>query len=159
ILLGITAGIKAKRAAAASPPTRSGVPTHERAERNLTLSWSRPQLIAGVLVIAVGGALGVGLDPAAAGLGGAGGPGGAGTSAGAGTGAPAGQVPTVDVTRKDTRVQPASVEVPAGNERVINLTNADDSDIHDLVLANGVNSGRLAPGESTTVEVRVVTGD
>ncbi|MPV50376.1 multicopper oxidase domain-containing protein [Pseudactinotalea sp. HY160] len=157
ILTGLAAGIRAKRAAQASPPARGGAPTHDRAERALTLSWSRPQLIAGVTVIAVGAALGVGLDPAAAGFptAGADRPAAGDTSAVTATG----EVTTVDVTMSDMRFHPASVEVPVGNELVINLTNADEAEVHDLVLADGANSGRLAPGESTTLEVGVVGAD
>ena len=37
---------------------------------------------------------------------------------------------------------PASVSVPVGDRLVIELHNTDPSDVHDLVLANGVSSGR-----------------
>ena len=115
---------------------------------------SASQVIASVAVIALGATLGVGLDPTAAGL-------------GATTPTPAaeaqveatGEVTEIEVTAADMRFRPASVDVPVGNELVIHLTNTDESEVHDLVLANGVDSGRLAPGESTTIEVGVITED
>ena len=39
------------------------------------------------------------------------------------------------------------------------LTNTDDEDVHDLVLDTGAHSGRLAPGETASVEVGVVGRD
>ncbi|MGN6752743.1 MAG: multicopper oxidase domain-containing protein [Intrasporangium sp.] len=145
MLRGIYASIKAKRALEGQPAT-AGVRHVETAPR----TWSRPQLIAGVAVIAVGATLGVGLDPAAAGL----------TSA-AGQGAtssvtPTGHTTTVNVTAKDMRFQPSEVSVPVGDKLVINLVNTDAKDVHDLVLANGVTSGRLSPGQKGTVDVGVV---
>lgn len=113
---------------------------------------SSPQVIASVAVIALGATLGVGLDPTAAGLGST-----TSTPAAEEQVEPTGQVTEVDVTAADMRFSPASVDVPVGNELVIHLTNTDDSEVHDLVLANGVNSGRLAPGESTTLEVGVIS--
>src|SRR5699024_8009489 len=113
-----------------------------------------PQVIASVAVIALGATLGVGLDPTAAGLG----------STTPNTVAedqvePTGEVTEIEVTAADMRFSPASVDVPVGNELVIHLTNTDASEVHDLVLANGVDSGRLAPGESATIEVGVITED
>src|SRR5699024_6319261 len=37
--------------------------------------------------------------------------------------------------------------------------NTDDQDVHDLVLEGGVDSGRLSPGESATIDVGVVGED
>lgn len=53
---------------------------------------------------------------------------------------------------------PAVLEVPLGNELVIEVTN-DGDQVHDLVLANGASSGRLYPGESGAVEAGVITAD
>lgn len=82
---------------------------------------------------------------------------GSGASAGAGRSvAPTGETTTVQVSMAHMRFTPAVLEVPAGNELVIELRNDDPADIHDLVLANGVTSGRLSPGASTTVEAGVI---
>ena len=44
------------------------------------------------------------------------------------------------------RFTPSRIEVPAGNRLVIELTNTDDRQVHDLVLDTGQASGRLSPG-------------
>jgi nitrite reductase (NO-forming) len=62
----------------------------------------------------------------------------------------------IEVSAADMRFTPDMVQVPAGNRLVIELTNTDDTTVHDLVLDSGADSGRLAPGESTLVDVGVV---
>ena len=57
------------------------------------------------------------------------------------------------------RFHPARVEVPAGDRLVIELTNTDDEDVHDLVLDDGSDTGRLSPGESARLDVGVVGRD
>jgi nitrite reductase (NO-forming) len=52
-----------------------------------------------------------------------------------------------------------TIEVPAGNRLVISLRNDDEDMVHDLVLESGEKSGRLAPGESTRMDVGVVDHD
>jgi nitrite reductase (NO-forming) len=150
MLRGIYASIKAKKAVENRPAGTTATPS--RIGPGPANSWSRPQLVASVAIIAVGVTLGVGLDPAAAGLSLASS---TGTSAGAGV-TPTGETTTVTVTAKDMRFHPAEVSVPAGNKLVIHLENTDPTDVHDLVLANGVSSGRLSPGQQTTVDVGVV---
>src|SRR5690625_6197454 len=59
----------------------------------------------------------------------------------------------------DMRFDPEVLEVPAGNTLVIELSNDDAHDVHDLVLANGVTSGRLQPGKSATVEAGTIEHD
>jgi nitrite reductase (NO-forming) len=95
-------------------------------------------------------AAGVALDPSAL----------TGTAASAAAGVRAtGETRTVAVTAADMRFTPAVSEVPAGTRLGIELTNADDGDVHDLVLDSGADSGRLSPGESTTLDVGVVGRD
>lgn len=108
----------------------------------------------GAALVAIAVIGGVAVDPAAAGvlaIPASAGP--ASTEAAAGE---TGETTTVTVTMADMRFSPDVVEVPAGNALVINLVNADNQ-IHDLVLANGVTSGRVAPGESVQVEVGPIT--
>src|SRR5690625_3465187 len=119
---------------------------------------SAAELVAAIAVVALGATVGVGLDPASAGLSPS------ATSAAAEDGAsaavePTGEVTEVEVEARDMRFFPDSVEVPAGNELVVHLTNTDTADVHDLVFANGVNSGRLSPGESTTIEAGVIRSE
>src|SRR5690606_14079870 len=70
-----------------------------------------------------------------------------------------GETTVVEIEAKDMRFFPDTVDVPVGNTLVIELTNTDTEDVHDLVLDDGTDSGRLAPGDSTTVEVGVVGRD
>ena len=101
----------------------------------------------GVLAMVV--ALGVAVDPAAAGIGSA-----APTDPAVATG----RTTTVAVRALDMRFSPATVQVPAGDRLVLEVTNEDD-DVHELVVENGAGSGRLSPGERGTVDVGVVGGD
>jgi nitrite reductase (NO-forming) len=72
---------------------------------------------------------------------------------------PSGRTTRVNVTAKDMRFTPDTVQVPAGNRLVIDLKNTDDSSVHDLVLDSGADSGRLAPGQSTVLDVGVIGRD
>lgn len=85
----------------------------------------------------------------------AGTPGSAAAPATAGVAA-TGRTTTVQVRAEGMRFIPAEVEVPAGDRLVIELTNTDPGQVHDLVLANGVASGRLAPGGSATIDAGVI---
>ncbi|MDO5500785.1 MAG: multicopper oxidase domain-containing protein [Propionibacteriaceae bacterium] len=76
--------------------------------------------------------------------------------AGAAAVPPTGNTTTVQVQANGMKFIPATIEVPAGDRLVIELTNTDPGQVHDLVFANGVNSGRLAPGASATVDVGIV---
>ncbi|MFD4994496.1 multicopper oxidase domain-containing protein [Cellulosimicrobium cellulans] len=110
------------------------------------------------LALAVVG--GVAADPVAAGVGGAssGVVAGSGQSGAAGAVTPTGRTTTVQVEAADMRFVPDTISVPAGDRLVVELTNTDD-DVHDLVLADGATSGRVAPGETATLDVGVVSGD
>ncbi|CAM3549578.1 multicopper oxidase domain-containing protein [Occultella aeris] len=106
----------------------------------------RNQAVAGLAALALAVAAAVAADPAAVGAG-----------AGAGAGADGtGQTTTVVVEAADMRFTPDVIDVPAGNRLVIEVHNGDATQVHDLVLDNGMSSGRLDPGESATVDVGVV---
>ncbi|MFC0675854.1 multicopper oxidase domain-containing protein [Brachybacterium hainanense] len=85
----------------------------------------------------------------------------AGTTAGSGAAdvPTTGRTTTIAVSMADMRFTPETLEVPAGDRLVIALTNADDADVHDLVLATGPSSGRLSPGASARVDAGVITSD
>ncbi|WP_394215240.1 multicopper oxidase domain-containing protein [Brachybacterium vulturis] len=67
-------------------------------------------------------------------------------------------VQTVAVTAAELRFTPDRIEVPAGTHLLIELTNTDPAMTHDLVLENGARTARLAPGQSETLDLGVVTG-
>ncbi|MFV0458330.1 MAG: multicopper oxidase domain-containing protein [Actinomycetales bacterium] len=69
-----------------------------------------------------------------------------------------GHTTTVTVEAVGMRFVPARVEVPAGDRLVIDLRNTD-TQVHDLVLANGADSGRLAPGDDVQFDAGVITDD
>lgn len=121
-------------------------PTHQRAGR------LRGQVAVGLTILMIAVAGGVAADPMA--LAGSG----AGTSASAGV-TPTGETTQVRVEAHDMRFTPNRIEVPAGNRLVIELVNTDPGDVHDLVVDSGDDSGRLRPGEATTMDLGVVGRD
>ncbi|MGO1509403.1 MAG: multicopper oxidase domain-containing protein [Actinomycetales bacterium] len=135
------AGPTGTSAAAEGTDAASNAPTTTEQSRS-----NRPQL-AGVLVAAlavvVGGVL---IDPTAAGLG----------TVGGSDVRPNGRTETVEVVAEGMSFTPNRIEVEAGTELVLEVTNADTSQVHDLVLPTGDSTPRLAPGESATLEVGVV---
>ncbi|MGV3016768.1 multicopper oxidase domain-containing protein [Rothia sp. 88186D007BW] len=71
-----------------------------------------------------------------------------------------GQTTTVAVeATADMRFTPDLVEVPVGNRLIVEVTNADATNAHDLTFANGTTTGRIAPGETKTVDAGLITGD
>ncbi|WP_407343968.1 multicopper oxidase domain-containing protein [Pengzhenrongella phosphoraccumulans] len=108
----------------------------------------RGQAIAAGAALAVVVVAGIAADPASIGLG----------AAPAGGVQASGTVVEIAVEARDMRFVPSSVEVKAGDELVLVVTNTDAS-VHDLVLDSGAGSGRLAPGATTRVEVGVVGRD
>lgn len=68
-------------------------------------------------------------------------------------------VQRVHVTAADMRFTPDRIEVPHGTRLIIELENTDPEQVHDLALANGARSTRLAPGGSETIDAGVITGN
>ncbi|MGF3056036.1 multicopper oxidase domain-containing protein [Microbacterium sp. YY-01] len=68
-------------------------------------------------------------------------------------------VQTVQIEAANMRYSTDVIEVPVGTRLVVELTNTDDSQMHDLVFSNGVAGKRLAPGESETIDVGVITAN
>ena len=141
LFLGIRAARVAKRGPAPAARVRPG---DERPQGQVS-GVAATGLAAVVLAVAVG----VAVDPSALA--------GTGPAASASAGVTAtGKTTTVEVEARDMRFTPSTIEVPAGNRLVIELTNTDDEDVHDLVLDSGDRSGRLSPGESTRMDIGVV---
>ncbi|WP_448809950.1 multicopper oxidase domain-containing protein [Agromyces bauzanensis] len=147
---------RAKAAAAGAPAVATG---RERRRGPITPEGDRPagqragQAMAGLITVVLAVVVAAAAQPQALGL-----------ATGSASGAPAAMaedapVQTVTVVAQDMRFTPDRIEVPAGTRLVIELTNADDEQAHDLVLATGARAPRLAPGESATVDAGVVTGD
>lgn len=109
------------------------------------------QLVAAVASVGLAVSLGVGADPAAAGLGPA-----SGTTVAGAAVAATGHTTRVRVEAHDMRYEPASVTVAAGDRLVVDLVNRDDGSPHDLTFGGGLHTRRLMPGQSTTLDVGVV---
>jgi nitrite reductase (NO-forming) len=146
----LRAARRARRAAASAvPAVRPRGPAPVAADRP---KGQRTGLAAtGIALVVLAVATGVALDPS--GL--AGQPHRSSADGVAATG----RTTRVEVTAKDMRFTPDTVQVPAGNRLVIDLTNTDDSTPHDLVLDSGADSGRLAPGQSMTLDAGVIGRD
>ncbi len=71
---------------------------------------------------------------------------------------PTGNTTTVEVTVKNMRFSPGTVDVPAGDRLVVEFRNTG-TDQHDLVLESGKRTGRLAPGDRETLDAGVVGRD
>jgi len=146
MFLAMRAQRRAKAAGARLTEPRSGPLTPEGEQpRGRRAGQAVGGLLAVVLTVAVGGAI----QPQALGL--------TGTAAAADDAdAP---VVTVAVDAADMRFTPDVIDVPAGTRLVIELTNTDSAQVHDLVFVNGVRGSRLAPGAAETIDVGVVTAD
>ncbi|GAA3736885.1 hypothetical protein GCM10022239_10870 [Leifsonia bigeumensis] len=130
-----TATTATRTTTAAAPADTAAVPARRGAA-----------LAAAVSTVVLALTIGIALDPTAAGF---------QLAAPAASVTPTGHTTTVEVSMKNMRFSPDVVEVPAGDELVIRLTNKDNQ-VHDLVLANGASSGLLNPDASTDVKVGVV---
>ncbi|MFV9636621.1 multicopper oxidase domain-containing protein [Mycobacterium neumannii] len=69
-----------------------------------------------------------------------------------------GQTTEVEVHVEGMRYVPDTIDVPVGNRLVVTLVNSG-SDRHDLVLANGTSTGRLAVGETAVLDAGVIGAD
>ncbi|WP_096460329.1 cupredoxin domain-containing protein [Corynebacterium suranareeae] len=64
----------------------------------------------------------------------------------------------VTITAGDMVFIPDVIEVPAGKSLEVTMINEDDM-VHDLKFANGVQTGRVAPGDEITVTVGDISED
>ncbi len=105
------------------------------------------QVIAGLTAIATAVVLGIGIDPAAAGVG-------AATPPGSSSVTPTGNVVRVQVEAVGMRYEPASVHLNRGDQLIVELVNADTT-THDLVIGDA-RSARLAPGATEELDAGVI---
>lgn len=80
---------------------------------------------------------------------------GLGTGQGSASAGGSGQVVNANITISGMSFVPSSVDVPVGATLQLTLKNTG-SEVHDLVLATGQTTGRLAVGESKTITVNNV---
>lgn len=68
-----------------------------------------------------------------------------------------GRTTRVAVSAEHMRFSPSTIQVPAGDRLIIEVTNTDPhSGVHDLMLDNGAHTDRLPHGASATLDVGVV---
>ncbi|WP_443678412.1 multicopper oxidase domain-containing protein [Mycolicibacterium flavescens] len=103
---------------------------------------------AGLAVVVLTAVAAVAADPAAVGI----------TDAPQVSVTATGQTTEVEVHVEGMRYVPDTIDVPVGNRLVVTLVNSG-SDRHDLVLANGTSTGRLAVGETAVVDAGVIGAD
>ena len=72
--------------------------------------------------------------------------------------APTGRATTVEVQVEGMHYTPSEIEVPAGDELVVEFENTG-VDLHDISFGNGKASERLNPGETQTIEVGIIGED
>ncbi len=103
------------------------------------------QAIAGLLAVVLAVAISAAVDPL-------------GFRAGAApTGDANAPVQVVEVEAANMKFTPDRVEVPVGTRLIVEVTNTDPEQSHDLVFENGITGKRLAPGESESIDVGVIT--
>ncbi len=69
-----------------------------------------------------------------------------------------GETTVIAMEAGDMWFRPNRIDVPVGNRLILEVTNVD-SNVHDVVLSNGVSSGRLAPGDTAQVDAGVISSD
>lgn len=67
-------------------------------------------------------------------------------------------VTRVEVSVRGLAYSPSTINVPAGNRLVVTLKNTGDQR-HDLIFANGAQTGAIEAGKSGTVDVGVIDAD
>jgi nitrite reductase (NO-forming) len=70
----------------------------------------------------------------------------------------AGPVKTLAIELGDLFVKPDRVEVPAGTDLIVEVTNTGDL-VHTLNLQGETGTGRLQPGDSQTADFGVIDAD
>lgn len=71
---------------------------------------------------------------------------------------PTGNTTEITITTDNMSFVPNVISVPKGDRLIITLHNTD-SNIHDLKLATGPETGRLSTGESATIDAGIISSD
>lgn len=133
--LGARAAAAPQAPAAPSTPPTPSAPSAQRGLQAIAAATALALVVA--VGTAFGGATGGAIDDAA------------------GSATPTGHTTTVAVEAAGMRFTPNPIRVPAGDKLVLTVTNRDTM-VHDLVLASGESTGRIAPGATGSLTVEVV---
>lgn len=154
LAVGVAVRQRGRRPRAAGAARSASEPGGVGAARSL--APRRPhaagQAVAALAVLVLAVAAGVAVDPAATGM-----PQALGASGASGV-APSGRTTRVEVRVEGMRFVPDTIEVPRGDRLVLTLVNSGD-DRHDLVLATGARTPRLAPGARAELDAGVIGAD
>ncbi len=162
LILAMRAQRRAKAAIGGAPPALT---EGDRPRGPITPEGDRPagqragQAMAGLITVVLAVVVAAAVQPQALGLATGGSAVASAALAGDAMAVDDAPVQEVEVVARDMRFTPDRIEVPAGTRLVIELTNADDELVHDLVLETGTRAPRLAPGETATIDAGVVTDD
>lgn len=149
MMRGVRASVSARKAMIQAR-ARGEAPTPDPQALTPTPVPHLRNALIGALAVALVVALGVAVDPAAR----------ARLAAPASAGSATGQTTTLAVeATADMRFTPDTAEVPVGNRLVIEVTNTDTKNAHDLTFSNGTSTGRIDPGATKSVDVGIVTAD
>ena len=155
MLVAIKRLVAVRREAAMSTrdPRRDLELGRAEAAKVLDPPFPRTQLMAGITVVALALAAGPLLQPVLDG-------GSSSVAAPTTSVPPTGETTTVKVKAlEDMRFSPSSIDVPAGDRLVIELTNTDQTTVHDLYFDDEHQTPRLSKGESATLDLGVLGVD
>lgn len=141
-------------ASVAQSASRSAAPTASAQSAGVTATTQTPDrrgALAGLVTAAVAVVAGASASSTQT----PGGLMGLGTGQGSASAGGSGQVVNANITISGMSFVPSSVDVPVGATLRLTLKNTG-SEVHDLVLATGQTTGRLAVGESKTITVNNV---
>ncbi|MCC6497502.1 MAG: multicopper oxidase domain-containing protein [Propionibacteriaceae bacterium] len=145
MVLGLRASIAARKlliAVREGEVAEPDPPQPPRVERPSI--FTAGQLIAGLTALATAVVIGVGVDPAAAGI----------TGVADALVQPTGKTVKVEVTAIGMRYTPSEIHVDAGDRLVVELVNSDTT-THDLVIGSA-RTPRIAPGSRTELDAGVI---
>jgi nitrite reductase (NO-forming) len=150
--------LRAARRASATVDLEPAGPRRPRRHGPAPAAGERPRgqvtglAATGIALLVLAVAAGVAVDPSALA--------GATRTVSAAAGAVAtGRTTHVVVRAANMRFTPSTVRVAEGNRLVLDVRNTDTTDVHDLVLDTGDDTGRLTPGASARLDVGVVGRD
>ena len=148
MVLGVRASVAARKLLVAGRDEAATAPVAPRlAQVERPSIFTAGQIIAGLTALAAAVVIGVGVDPAAAGV--------TGTAAAVVAVQPTGEIVRVEVTAIGMRYTPSVVHLNAGDRLVVDLINGDTT-THDLVIGSA-RSARIGPGARTELDAGVIS--
>ncbi len=146
MVIGVRASLAAKKELLAARQDGAPEGGQPRPPVERPSIFTAGQLIAGLTALATAVVIGVGVDPAAAGV--------TGTGVAAAAVQPTGRLVRVEVAAVGMHYVPAEIHVNAGDRLVVNLVNQDTT-THDLVIGDA-RTPRIAPGARAELDAGII---